>query len=139
MARPAACCSKLMFIGEFNVHPQDSPDSTIFPAADSTDFFRPSVTSILAKTVGRVNLEAPAVGLTAMAYWARFSRWCSTHPTPKASNGKNGKGRSWLYRVGHRAGVVRRGSRSPISSSVYTAAILYVGGSLGSRTQTRGS
>jgi O-methyltransferase len=61
------------------------------------NFIRPSVTSILAKTVGRVNLEAPAVGLTAVAYWARFSRWCSTHPTPKASNGKNGKGRSWLY------------------------------------------
>lgn len=61
------------------------------------NFLRPSVTSILAKTVGRVNLEAPAVGLTAVAYWVRFSRWCSTHPTPRASNGKNGKGRSWLY------------------------------------------
>jgi O-methyltransferase len=57
--------------------------------------FRPTVASVLAKTVGRVNLEAPAAGLTAVAYWARFSRWCSTHPT----NGKNGKGREWLYPV----------------------------------------
>jgi O-methyltransferase len=59
---------------------------------------RPTLTAFLAKTVGRVNLEAPAVGLTAVAYWARFSRWCSTHPTPGADNGKDGKGREWLYR-----------------------------------------
>src|SRR5580704_6413380 len=60
--------------------------------------FRPTMTLMLAKTIGRVNLEAPAVGLTAVAYWARFSRWCSTHPTTGANNGKNGKGREWLYR-----------------------------------------
>jgi len=30
--------------------------------------FRPTVTSVLAKTVGRMNLEGPAVGLTAVAY-----------------------------------------------------------------------
>jgi O-methyltransferase len=60
--------------------------------------FRPTVTSVLAKTVGRMNLERPAAGLTAVAYWARFSRWCSTHPMPGASNGKDGKGRDWLYR-----------------------------------------
>jgi O-methyltransferase len=59
--------------------------------------FRPTVTSVLAKTVGRVNLESPAVGLTAVAYWARFSRWCSTHPTPGAPSGKEGNGRNWLY------------------------------------------
>ena len=59
---------------------------------------RPAFTSILAKTVGRINLEAPAVGLTAVAYWARFSRWCSTHPTSGTSNGKSGKDRNWLYR-----------------------------------------
>jgi hypothetical protein len=52
----------------------------------------------MAKTVGRVNLETAATGLTAVAYWARFSRWCKTHPTPKDSNGKDGKGRSWLYK-----------------------------------------
>lgn len=59
--------------------------------------FRPTVTSVLSKTLGRLNLEAPAVGLTAVAYWARFSRWCSTHPTPGANNGKDCRDRTWLY------------------------------------------
>jgi hypothetical protein len=59
--------------------------------------FRPTVTSMLAKTLGRVNLEKPAVGLTAVAYWARFSRWCSTHPVDGSSDARNGKGRNWLY------------------------------------------
>src|SRR5271156_5265808 len=59
---------------------------------------RPRVTSLLSKTIGRVNLEGPAVGLTAIAYWARFSRWCSAHPMPGAGNGKDGKDRNWLYR-----------------------------------------
>lgn len=58
--------------------------------------FRPTVASILANTVGRVNLESPAVGLTALAYWVRFSRWCKTHPIPENSGGK-GDGRTWLY------------------------------------------
>lgn len=61
--------------------------------------FRPSVTSFLANTVGRVNLETTANGLTAVAYWARFSRWCSTHPTPSGNNGKAGKDRNWLYKT----------------------------------------
>jgi O-methyltransferase len=59
--------------------------------------FRPTITSMLAKTLGRVNLETPAVGLTAVAYWARFSRWCSTHPVVGSADAKNGKGRSELY------------------------------------------
>jgi O-methyltransferase len=59
---------------------------------------RPAVTSILAKTVGRLNLEAPAVGLTAVAYWVRFSRWCRTHPVPGVNNGNDGRDRGWLYR-----------------------------------------
>ena len=57
---------------------------------------RPTVTSIMANTVGRMNLEAPATGLTAVAYWARFSRWCKTHPIP---GDRYGKGRDWLYRT----------------------------------------
>src|SRR5277367_3439257 len=61
--------------------------------------FRPTLTSIFASTLGRVNLEGPAVGLTAIAYWARFSRWCRTHPTPGASHGRNGNGRDWIYRT----------------------------------------
>jgi O-methyltransferase len=59
--------------------------------------FRPTVTSVLAKTIGRVNLDAPATGLTAVAYWARFSHWCMTHPAPGADGGRNGKDRTWLY------------------------------------------
>jgi O-methyltransferase len=59
--------------------------------------FRPTITSVLAKTLGRVNLESPAVGLTAVAYWARFSRWCSTHPVTGSADSKNGNGRNWLY------------------------------------------
>jgi O-methyltransferase len=71
--------------------------------------FRPTVTSVLSKTVGRLNLEGPAVGLTAVAYWARFSRWCSTHPTPGTGNGKDGKDRNWLYRsVIERQGLHQR-------------------------------
>jgi hypothetical protein len=59
---------------------------------------RPAVTSALAKTVGRLDLEAPASGLTAVAYWARFSRWCSTHPAPGTEQKNHEKGRDWLYR-----------------------------------------
>lgn len=62
--------------------------------------FRPTLTSVLAKTMGRVNLEAPAVGLTAVAYWARFSRWCSTHPIPKRVDGKEGLYRSVIAAEG---------------------------------------
>jgi O-methyltransferase len=45
--------------------------------------FRPTLSSVLAKTIGHVNLEAPAAGLTAVAYWTRFSRWCRLHPMPQ--------------------------------------------------------
>lgn len=50
--------------------------------------FRPTVSSFLARTVGYLDLEAPAAGLTAVAYWARFSRWCSTHPVSVSSVSK---------------------------------------------------
>lgn len=60
--------------------------------------FRPAVTSFLAKTIGRVNLEGPAAGLTAAAYWVRFSRWCSAHPVTEAITKTNGHDRGWLYR-----------------------------------------
>lgn len=62
--------------------------------------FRPTLTSVLAKTMGRVNLEAPAVGLTAVAYWARLSRWCSTHPIRKRVDGKEGLYRSVIAAEG---------------------------------------
>lgn len=55
---------------------------------------RPALTSVLASTLGRVNLEAPAAGLTAIAYWAKFSRWCRRHPMLTTADGKED-----LYRV----------------------------------------
>ena len=77
------------------------------------------MTSVLAKTIGRVNLDAPATGLTAVAYWARFSHWCRTHPAPGADGGEDGRDRTWLYQsVIEQEGLDHR----PIatSSSVYT-------------------
>lgn len=59
--------------------------------------FRPSVSTFLAKTAGLVNLETIAVILTAVAYWARFSRWCRMHPISSPASGKEGKDRYWLY------------------------------------------
>lgn len=59
--------------------------------------FRPTVSSILAKTIGHVNLERPADGLTSIAYWARFSRWCRLHPVAPSGNGQGRKDRGWLY------------------------------------------
>ncbi len=50
--------------------------------------YRPTITSVLAKTVGHMNLELPAVGLTAVAYWARFSNWCTTHPIKEPAASK---------------------------------------------------
>lgn len=71
--------------------------------------FRPTVTSALSKTLGRVNLDAPSTGLTAIAYWVRFSRWCRTHPTSPPANSKAGRGRAWLYEsVIEREGLDRR-------------------------------
>ena len=59
--------------------------------------FRPTVSSFLAETIGRVNLEYPASGLTSVAYWLHFSRWCRLHPIPRLANGKYGRGRGWLW------------------------------------------
>lgn len=49
---------------------------------------RPTLSSVLAKTIGHINMEAPATGLTAIAYWTRFSRWCTMHPIPQPTAGK---------------------------------------------------
>jgi O-methyltransferase len=71
--------------------------------------FRPYVTSVLAKTVGHLNLEVLSAGLTAIAYWVRFSRWCRMHQTSPPVNRKDGRGRSWLYEsVIGREGLDRR-------------------------------
>jgi O-methyltransferase len=59
--------------------------------------FRPTVSTLLSNTLGHVNLQRPAGGLTSIAYWVQFSRWCRTHPVPPAVDGKNGKDRGWLH------------------------------------------
>jgi O-methyltransferase len=81
--------------------------------------FRPTVTSVLAKTVGQVNFEAPAVGLTAVAYWARFSRWCRMHPVPGQPNGTNGNGRTWLYESAIEQEGLDRGPVTYLEFGVY--------------------
>jgi|SRR5579859_154078 len=42
--------------------------------------FRPTVASVMARTAGSVNLERVAAGITSVAYWLHFSRWCHLHP-----------------------------------------------------------
>ena len=59
--------------------------------------FRPAVSAVLSNTLGHVNLQRPAGGLTSIAYWVQFSRWCRTHPVPSRVEGKRGKDRSWLH------------------------------------------
>jgi O-methyltransferase len=58
---------------------------------------RPTVSSVLANTLGRVNLERPAAGLASIAYWFHFSRWCRMHPVPQLANGNYSKDRAWLW------------------------------------------
>jgi O-methyltransferase len=59
--------------------------------------FRPTVSAVLANTLGHMNLERPARGLTSIAYWVHFSRWCRMHPVPAPVDGKNRKDRASLY------------------------------------------
>jgi O-methyltransferase len=60
--------------------------------------FRPTVSAVLANTVGHVNLETPARGLSSIASWVQFSRWCRMHPVPRpAAGGKIRKDRAWLH------------------------------------------
>jgi hypothetical protein len=58
--------------------------------------FRPRVSSLAGSTIGRLNLERPAVGLTAIASWLRFARWRRMHPVERPSEGER-KNRHWLY------------------------------------------
>jgi O-methyltransferase len=61
--------------------------------------FRPTVSTVLANTLGRANLWRPASGLTAVAYWLHFSHWCRTHPAPTVTFGRSKKDRTWLYQT----------------------------------------
>jgi O-methyltransferase len=60
--------------------------------------FRPAVSSFAGTTIGRVNLERPAVGLTAVASWVRFARWRRMHPVERPADGKR-RSRVWLYQT----------------------------------------
>lgn len=59
--------------------------------------FRPTVSSVLAKTVGRINVEPSTNGLTAIAYWLRFAQWCRNHPTSVAIKANKKRSRESLY------------------------------------------
>ena len=59
--------------------------------------FRPAVSTVLCNTLGHVNLQRPAGGLTSIAYWVQFSRWCRMHPLEPSVDGKSGKDRGWLH------------------------------------------
>src|SRR5579863_998248 len=59
--------------------------------------FRPTVSSGMANTFGHLNLEKPATGLSVLAQWVRFSRWCRLHPIPQDANGKSELNREGLY------------------------------------------
>jgi O-methyltransferase len=65
--------------------------------------FRPAVSLLAGETIGRLNLERPAVGLTAMANWFRFARWRRAHPIIRSEDKKLRKDRRWLYQ-----GVIER-------------------------------
>jgi O-methyltransferase len=58
--------------------------------------FRPAVSSFAGATIGRLNLERPAIGLTAMASWFRFAHWRRLHPVERPADGKR-RDRGWLY------------------------------------------
>jgi len=49
--------------------------------------FRPAASVFFANTLGLVNLDRPALGLTAIAGWFRFSRWRRMHRVRELSAG----------------------------------------------------
>ena len=58
--------------------------------------FRPAVSSFAGTTIGRLNLERPAIGLTAIASWFRFARWRRMHPVERPADGTR-RNRVWMY------------------------------------------
>ena len=59
--------------------------------------FRPTVSLLMARTVGQMNLELPANGIASIAYWIRFSRWCNMHPLPRLAHGLYARNRELLW------------------------------------------
>ncbi len=60
--------------------------------------FRPAVSSFAGATIGRLQLERPAIGLTAVASWFRFAHWRRAHPVERPADGKR-RSRLWLYQT----------------------------------------
>ncbi len=58
--------------------------------------FRPAVSSFAGTTIGRLNLERPAIGLMAIASWFRFAHWRWMHPVERPAGGKR-TDRVWMY------------------------------------------
>jgi O-methyltransferase len=86
--------------------------------------FRPMVSTMLSNTLGHVDLQRPAGGLTSIAYWVQFSRWCRTHPVPPYADGKNRKDRGWLHEA-----VIRK-ERLDLAPITYLEFGVYRGASL---------
>ncbi|MFY9803348.1 MAG: TylF/MycF/NovP-related O-methyltransferase [Candidatus Acidiferrales bacterium] len=61
------------------------------------NMFRPTASAFFGNTIGRVNLERPAVGLTAVASWFRFAHWRRQHPVARPADHARRKDRTWLY------------------------------------------
>src|SRR5271156_4470702 len=61
------------------------------------NMFRPAFSSFYGNTIGRVNLERPAIGLTAVASWFRFARWRRMYPVARPADPKRRLDRTWLY------------------------------------------
>jgi O-methyltransferase len=59
--------------------------------------FRPAVSALAGRTIGHLNLERPAIGLTALASWFRFARWRRMHPVAQPTDRKQRVDRIWLY------------------------------------------
>jgi O-methyltransferase len=81
--------------------------------------FRPALSSALAMTIGQVNLDAPAKGLSLLAYWARFSRWCHMHPIPQDARGHIAANKQELYESVIQKEGLDRGKLSYLEFGVY--------------------
>ena len=60
--------------------------------------FRPAFSWFYGATLGRMNLERPAIGLTAIAGWLQFARWRRMYPVARPADGKR-PDRLWLYQT----------------------------------------
>ena len=61
--------------------------------------FRPKLSALFGKTIGRLNLERPANGVAAMANWMRFARWRQQHPVVQLDANDPRRDRGWLYQT----------------------------------------